>query len=220
MLDGQTTIIAVRHGETEWNVEGRWQGHFNSPLTDKGKWQAEALAKRLKAIDFNHLYSSDLGRAVETAKPIAALKGMEIKFEKRLREKALGIFEGMTREEMNLNYPEEYDLYLENNPDYSAPEGESSRQRFNRNIAALDEIALKHKGETVLIVIHGGVLDSIIRYVLNIPLDEPRRFSMKNASISVCTCSNGDWRLETWGDVSHLSGFTEDQGLVRGRMRK
>ena len=79
MLVEQTSIIVVRHGETVWNVEGRWQGHFNSPLTDKGKLQAEALAKRLKAIDFNHLYSSDLGRAFETAKPIAAIKGLEIK---------------------------------------------------------------------------------------------------------------------------------------------
>lgn len=204
MHEEQTAIIAARHGETVWNVEGRWQGHFNSPLTDKGKLQAEALAERLKAIDFNHLYSSDLGRAAETAKPIAALKGIEIKFDQRLREKALGIFEGMTREEMNLKYPEEYQLYLKNNPDYSAPEGESSRERFNRNIVALAEIALKHKGETVIMVIHGGVLDSIMRFVLNIPLDEPRRFSIKNASISVCTCLNGHWNLETWGDVSHL----------------
>lgn len=204
MSDAKTTIIAVRHGETVWNVEGRWQGHFDSPLTETGKVQARALANRLKTVDFHYLCSSDLSRAVETAGPIAALKGMEIKTDRRLREKGLGIFEGMTREEMGLKYPGEYQLYLKQDPDYPVPGGESLRQRYERNITALEEIAAHQKGETIVVVVHGGVLDSVMRFVLKIPLHEPRRFSIKNACISICTCSDGDWRLETWGDVSHL----------------
>jgi probable phosphoglycerate mutase len=212
MTDKPTTIIAVRHGETAWNVEGRWQGHFNSPLTDKGKAQAEALGEGLDKIDFSHLYSSDLGRTMETATPIAMKKGLKISQDPRLRERGLGIFEGMTMRDIENKYPDEYQFLIKRDPAYVIPKGESILQFYERNLSFLHEIANKNRGKTVVVVTHGGVLGNFIRYILHIPLPAPSRYSIKNASVSVFNSLNGDWKLETWGDVSHLSALAEDHG--------
>jgi probable phosphoglycerate mutase len=200
-----TRLIIVRHGETEANLAGRWQGHGDSPLTEVGVAQAEAVAQRLGDCGFSTLYSSDLGRAHQTARIIAGQTGHAVVLDRRLRERHLGVFQGLTRAEMADRYPEAYRLYRTSGPDYAIPGGESARQRFERAIAGLEEIALKHAGETVVVVTHGGVLNGLMRYALGIPLDSPRQFKIWNGSINVFLFEDGHWMLETWGDRGHLS---------------
>lgn len=198
----RTRLIVVRHGETTWNAERRWQGHLDSPLTPQGVSQAESLARRLMHQRFSVLYTSDLGRAYQTANIISAATGHEAIPDARLRERNLGIFQGRTGDEIRAAYPEHYQRYRL--PDYVLPGGESPRQQVERNVACLEEIAQKHFGESIVVVTHGGVLSGLFRHVLSIPLDAPRRFEFPNSSINVFTYGDAYWMLQTWADLSHL----------------
>ena len=199
-----TRLIIIRHGETRANLEGRWQGHSDWPLTDVGVAQAVAVAQRLEGCGFSSLYSSDLGRALHTAQIIADRSGHAIATDERLRERHLGIFQGLTKAEMEARYPEEWHLYRTAGPDYAIPGGESARQRLDRNVSCLEEIGLGHPGETVVVATHGGLLIGLLCYVLGIPLEAPRRFKIWNAGLNVFSFESGSWQLDTWGDVSHL----------------
>src|SRR5688500_9825999 len=112
----RTRVIVVRHGETAWNNEKRWQGHLDSPLTAKGLSQAQALARRLSGERFSALYTSDLGRAYQTAQLIAAATGHSVVLDSRLRERKLGVFQGLTSEEIRAVHAEEYELYRIRDP--------------------------------------------------------------------------------------------------------
>ena len=208
----RTQVIIVRHGETLWNIKGIRQGHLDSPLTESGKAQAKALGARLKREKFSALYSSDLGRAVETAQRITALTGHEIVTDLKLRERHLGIFQGLTADEMKQRYPEEYRLNRSLSPNYVIPGGESIVQQVARNIAYLNEIAEKHRGETIVVVTHGGVLSGLFRHTFSIPFGAPRRFEFVNAGLNAFVYQGGDWFLQTWGDVSHLGPGATSNG--------
>jgi probable phosphoglycerate mutase len=206
----RTQLIIVRHGQTEWNLKLIRQGHLDSPLTEKGIAQAKALAERLSRETFSVLYSSDLGRAIQTAQMIADATGHRIVTDPRLRERHLGIFQGFTGDELREKYPEEYRLHRTSGPSYVIPGGESVEQQIARNVAYLQEIAEKHLGETIVVVTHGGVLSGFFRHALAIPLEAPRRFEFTNASLNVFSYEAGNWMLRTWGDVSHLSDGGSD----------
>lgn len=206
----RTQLIMVRHGQTQWNLKLIRQGHLDSPLTEMGLAQAKALGERLARETFSALYSSDLGRAVQTAQMIAAATGHEIVTDPRLRERHLGIFQGLNGDELKEKYPEEYRLHRTMGPSYVIPGGESMRQQVERNVAYFNEIAEKHLGETIVVVTHGGVLSGFFRHALSIPLEAPRRFEFTNASLNVFTYEAGSWMLRTWGDVSHLSDGSSD----------
>ena len=200
----RTLVIVVRHGETVWNIEKRWQGHLDSPLTSMGLSQAHALARRLAHQRFKALYCSDLGRAYQTAQIIAAATGHQVTLDARLRERNLGIFQALTSEDIRKSHAEEYELYRARDPDHILPHGESLRQQIERNIACLEELAQKHLGESIVVVTHGGVLSGLCRHVLSIPLQAPRRFAFPNSALNIFTFGEGYWTLQTWGDVSHL----------------
>ena len=200
-------LYAVRHGETEWNHEGRQQGHLDSPLTDVGVRQAEALAEGLAGRGADVLYASDLGRAMQTARIIANRLGLDVNQDARLRERHLGTMQGLTKAEFAKKFPREADRFNSGDPDYVLPEGESARQRYERTIACAEDIARRHAGECVLIVAHGGVLMSFIYRALQMALTEPRRFTLFNGAINRFTITDGDWRLDTWGDIAHLAGM-------------
>jgi probable phosphoglycerate mutase len=200
----RTQFIIVRHGQTQWNHRGIRQGHLDSDLTARGIAQAKALGIRLAREHFTTLYSSDLGRAVHTARIIAASTGHEIVTDARLRERHLGIFQGLDGDQIRAKYPEEHRLHRTVGPDYVIPEGESVRQQVARNVAYLTQIAPKHLGETIVVVTHGGVLSGLFRHTFSIPFDAPRRFEFTNAGLNVFNYENGNWFLQTWGDTSHL----------------
>jgi len=207
----RTQVIIVRHGQTEWNIANVRQGHLDSPLTEEGIAQARALARRLLRERFTAFYSSDLGRAVQTAQIIAQATGHEIITDPRLRERHLGIFQGLVGDEIKEKYPEEYKLHRSLGPDYVIPGGESVRQQVARNLAYLNEIAAKHLGETILVITHGGVLSGLFRHTFSIPFEAPRRFEFTNAGLNVFVYQEGNWFLQTWGDLSHLTnGATSD----------
>ena len=200
-----TYVIVVRHGETHWNIEGRRQGHLDSTLTDKGRAQAEALSERFTPDSCTAIYSSDLGRAYETARIIAEKTGHEVVPDERLRERHLGIFQGLNGDEIRARYPREYDAHRKGGADHAVPSGESFREQTERNLRCLEELTQRHAGEIIMVVTHGGVLSALFRHTLAIPLDAPRRFSFKNASVNLFKLQDGVWGLETWGDITHLS---------------
>jgi probable phosphoglycerate mutase len=208
----RTRLIIVRHGETEWNIAGIRQGHLDSRLTDKGVAQAKALAERLARERFTALYSSDLGRAVQTAMAVADVTGHEIVTDMRLRERHLGIFQGLTAGEIMEKYPEERRQFRTLGPDYVIPGGESMRQQVERNVAYLNDLAGKHRGEQIVVVTHGGVVSGFFRHTLAIPLDAPRRFEFVNAGLNLFVREEDDWILLTWGDVSHLAPGAASEG--------
>jgi len=208
----RTQIIIVRHGETEWNIRGIRQGHLDSRLTERGLAQAKALGARLGREKFATLYSSDLGRAVNTAREIANVTGHEIVTDARLRERHLGIFQGLNGDEIAAKYSEERRLMRTMGPGYVIPGGESMVQQVERNIECLNELAAKHQGEQIVVVTHGGVVSGFFRHTLEISLEAPRRFEFVNAGINIFAQEDGNWMLLTWGDVSHLAPGAASEG--------
>ncbi len=200
-----TTIIAIRHGETEWNKVGKQQGHLNSDLSGLGILQAKAMAGELVKFQIDHFYSSDLGRAVQTSSIISETIGLEFISDKRLRERNLGILQGLTKREFEEKHPDDSARMKSNDPDYRIPDGESIHDRFRRTVSCIEDLSRQHSGKTILVVAHGGVLMSFIHKALDIPLTSKRNFSLFNGSINTFSIfDDGIWRLDTWGDVSHL----------------
>jgi len=201
-----TRLILVRHGESVWNLEGRYQGQLDSRLTPKGLAQSGALAARLAGHKFVALYSSDLGRAMQTAEVIAEQTGHRILTDSRLRERHLGIFQSLSKKEIKQKFAEEYRLFKAADPHYVVPGGESASQACTRMRGCLEELARRHVGESMAVVAHGGVLSVLFRHTLMLTLEAPRRFERRNASWNAFRCDDGKWVVETWGDVSHLGG--------------
>ncbi len=200
-----TKVFIVRHGETYWNVEGRIQGHDDSPLTEIGITQAESLAKRLRDYQFAAIYSSDLPRAQETAQHIAnRRKNQSIILKPCLRERNFGILQGIVKKDLQKFFPEESTHYENNDPDHIIPDGESLRTFRQRCVDCLEDLVSQHENEVILVVAHSGVLRSIFKHTFNLPFNIPRYFEMLNASVNVFLRTREHWVLETWGDMGHL----------------
>ena len=205
MSDG-TKIILIRHGETEWNLTGRWQGHADSPLSERGVSQAVALGERLKGEELDYFYSSDLGRAQHTARLVGGPSGWHPILMESLRELDLGVLEGLTTEEMLKASPGEYQSFRNNGPEYQVPGGESFRQFYERCANTLEEMACKHAGKKIGVITHGGFLGAIFRYILQIPLEAERNFLLLNCSVNRLEKTKNGWNLVSWGDIAHLDG--------------
>ena len=148
-----TTLLLVRHGETDWNRDGRWQGHSDTELNDAGRDQARRLAAELADVDV--IYSSDLARARETAEILAEPLGLEVRFDPRLRERSFGAWEGMTAAEIEVEFADEHARWMAG----EAP-GAADAEPFTDFGARVQEfvadVLAEHLGETVLVVGHGG----------------------------------------------------------------
>ena len=149
-----TTLLLARHGETDWNRELRIQGSSDIELNELGRKQARALAEELAGVELDAIYSSDLSRARDTAEEVAAAKGLPIRLDARLRERHFGSWEGLTREDVTERYPGE------------RHDGESDEDVRARVLAAIDAITTAHPGEQVLVVSHGGALNSLWHHAL------------------------------------------------------
>jgi probable phosphoglycerate mutase len=200
-------LILVRHGETEWNCAGRIQGyHADSPLTENGRAQAQAVAERLAAHGIDLLYASDLGRTRETALPIAQATGISAVHDRELRERSYGVLEGRTFAEIEHEFPEAFRKIRSRDPHFAVEGGESAFDFRNRIVASLERIALQSIGSRVAVVTHGGVLGMLYRHAMAIPLDAPRTYTHPNASCNHFRFAAGCWTVEAWCDVSHLPG--------------
>jgi probable phosphoglycerate mutase len=200
-----THFVVVRHGETRWNVEQRMQGHFDSPLTAAGREQAAAIARRLAADrPFDLMVSSDLGRAFDTARAIAAATGHEVRIDARLRERNWGIGEGLSYAGIGRRYPDAFRPDHEVDPDYAVPGGESRRAFHARVVAAFEDLAAAHPAGRIVVVTHGGALAAIYRHVHRIPHGEPHRIAIANASYNALSFDAGAWAIHAWADVDHL----------------
>jgi probable phosphoglycerate mutase len=198
-----TKIYLIRHGETLWNSECRMQGHLDSPLTPTGIAQAQALAKRLPLNTFTIIYTSDLGRAYQTAQYLNEKIQLPIQINQQLRERSLGNFQGLTHQEIAQKFPVEYSRFKSLDPDYVVPNGESLKQFRQRCISCFEQLAHRHPGEQILVVTHGGVLVNLFKHTLGLPFEMPRRFEIFNTSVNVFAYRDNHFMLETWGDVSH-----------------
>jgi probable phosphoglycerate mutase len=209
-----TELILIRHGETAWNRERRMQGQTDTPLSDIGRAQAQAVGERLARYPFAALYSSDLSRAWDTAAAIARASGHEIRREPALRERTFGVFEGLTYDEMAQRHPDVHARFATRDPDYAVPGGESPRQFFTRSLACLENIAAAHGGDSVVVVTHGLVLDTLYRAARNMTLDEKRDAPLLNASLNTFRRTEDGWIEVSWGDVAHLAevGVTRYHG--------
>jgi probable phosphoglycerate mutase len=208
---GEARLILVRHGETEWNREGRIQGyHADSPLTANGQAQARQLAARLASEGPLSLHSSDSGRARQTATPIAAAVELEVFYDAALRERNYGVFEGRTYKEIELEFPDAYLKFRSRDPDYAPPAGESGTRFRDRIVAALERVAKAAGGKHAVVITHGGVLGVAYRHITGASADSKRDYALHNASINRIVCSDGRWSLESWGDVAHLSAGSGD----------
>jgi broad specificity phosphatase PhoE len=207
--------FVARHGETEWNLVGREMGHLDSPLTARGLQQAEALARRLAGIGVELVYASDLGRAHHTGEIIATVCRVELVIEPGLRERNMGIFQGMTLAEMEERFPAERRDYLTLGQEYVIPSGESARQRTERSVRVMTEIAGRHPRARVAVVTHGGFLKGFFEHVLGIGPGGGARFRRHNGSLSVFAYEESGWTLESWNDTGHLGdlGTLDDPGL-------
>ena len=200
-----TRFIVVRHGETAWNAQRRIQGHLDSPLNEEGLAQALLIAERLSSEPFDHFYVSDLGRARQTAQPLADRTGREPIVTARLRERCLGVFQGLTGPECGQRYPDDYRRFHSREPDHAMPGAESTRALYDRVSTQFEAWATEHPDTRVLAITHGGVLDVLYRHVNGLPLEAARDYPLFNASLNSVRREEAAWVLEDWGDIAHLT---------------
>lgn len=202
----------MRHGETEWNSDGRIQGHLDVELNDAGRQQAAAVADRLsKESNISAIYSSDLKRALETAEIIAtSCGGLEVIKDAGLRERHLGNLQGLVFRDAARVHPEAYEAFVSPRKNQEIPGGGESRdQLYQRCTSTLLRIGRKHKGERIILVTHGGFIRTLYRWACP---NEKSPGKVLNTSINVFHLADGDkWTLGVWGDVSHLdqTGYLE-----------
>ena len=199
-----TTLMMIRHGETAWNAQGRIQGHIDTALNELGEAQAEALGKRLASEHFDAVYASDLQRAYLTACPAVREPGRAIVKDRRLRERHLGVLQGLTGSEASAGHPAAWQVFKSRDPDLPLEGGESLGEFSRRVVAFLSDMAGQHAGKRILAVTHGGVLDAAYRHALGMPLSAIRDFPIFNASINLLRHDHRGWHVEAWGDISHL----------------
>ena len=207
-------IIIVRHGETVANQTGVLQGQSNSPLDETGRAQARAAAKRLAGESFDAAFSSDLGRAMETAEIILQYHpDLALIPTKELREWDLGVLQGRPYAELRVEYPEIMAAFKTPCDDFAVPQGESLGDFQKRVSAFLDRIAEEYQGKRLLFVSHGGTTQRIFRHVVG-PLSPGNIQPLcANAGISVIQHLAAGWRLVTWSETSHLANLTLHETL-------
>ncbi|HEY3298080.1 MAG TPA: histidine phosphatase family protein [Armatimonadota bacterium] len=198
-------IIFVRHGQTVYNNESRYQGQADTVLSDLGRRQAALVAERLKYEDISAVYASDLCRAVETAEAAAAYHNMKVVCDIDLREVGFGEWEGLTVGEIKERYPEIYANYQRDSLKNRAPGGERLEELQVRSVRAVEAIAARHPKETVLIVAHGGPIKAFICHALETGLETFRRLALDNGGITVFSMQpDGRWFLEVLNDSCHV----------------
>jgi probable phosphoglycerate mutase len=213
-----TRIIAVRHGETAWNVDTRIQGQLDIGLNDHGLWQAERVGAALTDEGIDHIYSSDLQRAHSTAQAIARHTAnpevRAVHLHTGLRERGFGSFEGLTWADIALKWPDESRRWKQRDPDFAPPGGETPLQLLARVSQTVNEIASQHMGEHIVLVAHGGVMDMLYRLATRQELHAPRTWELGNAAINRLLWTPDALTLVGWADTRHLDATALDESSI------
>ena len=214
--DGMTDFVFIRHGETDWNRQLRWQGHADIPLNDTGLAQAARLGERLAAERADVLVSSDLIRARQTAQPLADAWRTAPALESGFREQNFGLFEGLDAPTIKARHADLWVRWLEHRADFALPGGESLNQFHARVMTAVRATADRHPGRALVVVTHGGVLDMLWRTVHGLPLDGLRACEIPNTGINRLRWKNGTLDIVQWADAGHLQGLPEQPSTQAG----
>ena len=199
-----TRIIAIRHGETDWNRASRMQGHLDVPLNAHGQWQARQTARALTGESVAAVYSSDLQRASATARAIAQACGAPLVLEPGLRERNLGRFQGWTFEQVQAQFPEEAARWRGRDITYAPEGGETLTDIQRRILSTAARLAQRHAGGQIVLVGHGGMLDMLYRHAMRLPLQEPRSWPLANAAINRLLYTPEGLTLIAWADTFHF----------------
>jgi broad specificity phosphatase PhoE len=198
-------LVVVRHGITDWNREGRFQGHLDPPLADDGRREADLVAARIaREPDLRpaRIVASSLARAHETAQAIGAAVGIPVDADQRLMEIGQGEWEGRTHDEVSVTDAARYEVWRTS--DGLPPGGESIDGTLRRVAAAMD--ALGRGAWPVVLVSHGGTIRVLARFLFGLTPQRSWALDVDNASISVATAVDEGWRLDRWNDTLHLLG--------------
>jgi len=209
MPSNVTYVLLIRHGQSKGNAERRFGGHTATPLSARGRNQAEATARTLKSESITAIYSSDLARAMDTAKPLANMTGLTVQGTSAFRERDVGVMEGLTFEDAAQQHPEQYAALLRRDFEYVLSGGESYRQLLDRARQKLDEIIEEHRGGKIAVFSHTGTICILALHLMG-ALDAP---DLKPVWISSANCgiarfelrSDGFVRVLSINDTSHLA---------------
>lgn len=211
LVTNATNVLLIRHGQSKGNAERRFGGHTATPLSARGRNQAAATARTLKSESITAIYSSDLARAVETAKPLAHMTRLPMQSTSAFRERDVGVMEGLTFEDAAQQHPEQYAALLRRDFEYVLTGGESYRQLFDRARQKLDEIIEENRGGKIAVFSHTGTICILALHLMG-ALDAPE---LKPVWISSANCgiarfelrNDGFVRVLTINDTSHLAGM-------------
>jgi broad specificity phosphatase PhoE len=206
-----TNVLLIRHGQSKGNAERRFGGHTATPLSARGRNQAQATALSLKSESVTAIYSSDLARAMETAQPLARVTGLPINDTNAFRERSVGVMEGLTFEDAAQQHPEQYAALLRRDFEYVLSGGESYRQLLGRARQKLDEVIEEHRGGKIVVFSHTGTICILALHLMG-ALDAPE---LKPVWISTANCgitrfelrNDGFVRVLAINDTNHLNGI-------------
>lgn len=199
-----TRLYLTRHGQTQWNLERKFQGHKDSPLTDLGVKQAQWLSESLKDVRFDAIYSSPIYRAYHTADIIRGIRNLEIIKQESLKEMSFGEWEGLHIDGLNKNYHDEIEKFWNAPHLYQSLSGETFQDVQRRVVPAVHEIIDNHKDQTVLMVVHGIVLKLIFAYIDKISMEELWKSPVAHpTSLSIIDVDESKFTIIKKYDISH-----------------
>ncbi len=199
------TIYLVRHGQTQWNIKGKTQGHGNSDLTQQGIDQATNLAKSMSKYPINHIYSSDLGRAVQTAKILGDELNLDVIKTTSLREMGFGKWEGLLIKEIQNDYKDIYNTWRNQPHLAQIPEGETLDIIKDRTDKFLEELNKNHSGEHIVLITHSVTARVILLSVLNSSMENIYRINQGNTALNVIEFRDYGPVVIKMNDTSHIS---------------
>jgi len=210
-----TDILLIRHGETDWNVDKRLQGHIDIGLNEAGQCQVLALGEALAGEGIDAVFASDLQRARDTAQAVAGPAGLTVQIDAGLRERCYGGFEGLRHTEIEARYPEAYRQWKAREPDFRYPAGEriaeTMREFYERSVAAVQRVLASGRYRKVAIVTHGGVLECVHHWASQTSFAQPRSFDIFNASVNRLHWDGERAHIRSWGEIGHLQRETLDE---------
>ena len=216
-----TSLTVIRHGETDWNRQHRFQGQIDVPLNALGFEQARRMGQRLADETFDLIVVSDLLRTRQTAQALADAQcgGLAMQVEPLWREQGFGLLEGLDVPTIRSQHAELWAQWQRHDADYALPQGgESNRVFYARVMQALQALLAAHAGASVALVTHGGVLDMLWRSALALSLSGPRECEIPNTGINRLRWSDGRLQIVDWADASHLEGLPPQPSTVQTRL--